>query len=64
MILENRKFLIPTAEVVLTNIVNKTTLEEKGPPLDMLHQLHVLEKGWKLWKGHKRSYKATSVLQS
>ena len=31
--IKNRKFLIPTAEVVLTNIVNKTTLEEKELPL-------------------------------
>ena len=31
--IKNRKFLIPTAEVVLTNIVNKTILEEKELPV-------------------------------
>ena len=41
---DQRKFLIPTAEVVLTNLVRKSIIEKKLLPKDMLLQHHVLEK--------------------
>ena len=42
---DQRKFLIPTAEVVLTNLVRKSIIEKNYfLPKDLLLQLHVLEK--------------------
>ena len=41
---DQRKFLIPTAEVVLTNLVRKSTIERNLLQKDLLHQHHVLEK--------------------
>ena len=41
---DQRKFLIPTAEVVLTNLVRKSTIEKKNCHKDLLLQHHVLEK--------------------
>ena len=41
---EQRKFLIPTAEVVLTNLVRNSVIEKSLLPKDLLLQRHVLEK--------------------
>ena len=40
----DRKFLIPTAEVILTNIVKNKILKKKIYLCVWLHQRHVLEK--------------------
>ena len=41
---DQRKFLIPTAEVVLTNLVRKSTMKEILYLKDLLHPHHVSEK--------------------
>ena len=41
---EGRKFLIPTAEVILTNIVKNQIIKRMIYQLELLLQLHVLEK--------------------
>ena len=41
---DQRKFLIPTSEVVLTNLVRKSLLKKEELPLDLLLRHHVSEK--------------------
>ena len=52
---DQRKFLIPTAEVVLTNLVRKSIIEKNFYQKDLLLQLHVLEKKQEVMERYKRN---------
>ena len=42
--MDQRKFLIPTAEVVLTNLVKNSTLNKEDFPIRYVAATHALEK--------------------
>ena len=61
---DDRKFLIPTAEVILTNMVKNKIVDLMIYLKDLSHQHLVLEKKLKLREGYERHDKTTSILQS
>tara|TARA_B100001057_G_scaffold402994_1_gene415128 strand:+ start:81 stop:917 length:837 start_codon:yes stop_codon:yes gene_type:complete len=60
-----RKFLIPTAEVILTNIVKDKIIDLKSLPMRFVASTPCFRKrSWQLWKRYQRNDTTAPVLQS
>ena len=60
---DQKKYLIPTAEVILTNIVKNTSIDAKKLPLRLVASTSCFRKeAGSYGKDTKRNAKATSIL--
>ena len=61
--MDQRKFLIPTAEVVLTNLVKNSTLNKEDFPIRYVAATPCFRKeAGSLWKRYKRNDETTPIL--